>query len=405
MAAYHYSALNLQGKTIKGVMEGDSSRQIRQKLRDMHYTPLEVILVTEKKSRKTVGKAKRIKVADLALLTRQLATLLTAGLPVEEALQAVAEQTEKDYIKGIIIGVRSRVMEGMSLAMGLKEFPRAFPHLYQATVAAGEQAGHLDLILNRLADYIEKQHRMQQKIKQALIYPSLMTLISIIIVVFLLIFVVPKIIGVFSESAQSLPAATSILLAASEGIKNYGLYIAVFLVAVLITTKQLIKRNYHFRYSMHMQLLRIPILGNTLKAINSARFSRTFGILFAASVPVLEAMRVANELVRLLPMKEAIAEAINRVREGASISSALTQTGFFSPMSVHLMASGEASGQLEAMLERTADNQDNDVALLIENSLALFEPLMIIIMGGIVLFIVLAVLLPIFQLDALAGQG
>jgi general secretion pathway protein F len=407
MPAFSYIALDSQGHRRKGMIEGDSARQVRQKLRDQHLVPVEVKMVSETPSSRRNFKLKRrqrIQVADLSLITRQMATLLNAGLPVEEVLQAVAEQTEKPHVQGTLLAVRSRVLEGHSLATGMKDFPKAFPQLYRATVAAGEQSGRLDLVLSRLAEYIEKQHQMRQKIRQALVYPSLMTSVAILVVVFLLIYVVPQIVGVFSDTQQSLPGMTIVLLALSHFIHSYGIYLLIFLALAFLLFRRGLKK-YQFRRWLHMQFLRLPIIGNTLKIINSARFLRTFGILFAAGVPVLEAMNVACELIGLLPMSEAVQKNIEKVREGLSISQALKQTRYFSPMSIHLIASGESSGQLEMMLEKTADNQDHDVALLIDNVLALFEPMLILVMGTVVLFIVLAVLLPIFQLDALSGQS
>lgn len=405
MPAFNYLAFDRSGKQKKGVIEADSSRQVRQKIREQGLTPINVEQVSEKASRRnSLTRGKRISTADLALVTRQMATLLSASLPVEEMLLAVSEQTEKNHVKSVLIGVRSKVLEGHTLANGMNDFPKAFPKLYRATVAAGEQSGHLDKILSRLADYIEKQQQMKQKITQALVYPSLMTIVSISIVIFLLIYVVPKIIGVFSETQQSIPTLTAILLAISHAIQSYGIYGLALLVLAGFGLRQLLKKE-RLRYRFHYFLLRLPILGNTLKVINSARFARTFGILFAATVPVLDAMRVACDLINMLPMQQAVAESINKVREGTAIHLALKQTSYFSPMSIHLIASGESSGQLEQMLEKTADNQDNDVAVLLTNLLTLFEPLLIIIMGSVVLFIVLAVLLPIFQLDVIAGQS
>lgn len=405
MAAYQYTALDRQGKQRKGLIEADSIRQARQKLRDQQLLPSSVIAVSAKSpARFQIFKNRRaIKVNDLALLTRQLATLISAGLPIEQTLLTVAEQTERNNVKGILMAVRAKVLEGHSLATGLGDFPAAFPPLYRATVAAGEQSGHLPQILEQLADYIEKQNRIRQKIRQALLYPGLMTTISIMIVIFLLIFVVPKIAGVFSDSQQSLPTLTVVLLSISSGIKNYGWYILLVLIGVGFLWRKAMQRP-EIRYKFHLLILKVPVIGNAFKEINSARFLRTFGILFAATVPVLEAMQTACELITLLPMRAAVEQAIVKVREGGSISLALKQTHYFSPMSIHLIASGESSGALENMLERTADNQDRDITMLIESSLTLFEPLMIIVMGAIVLFIVLAVLLPIFQLDVIVGQ-
>lgn len=402
MTAFNYTAIDAQGKQRKGLLEADNARQARQKLREQNLTPIAINAVSEKtkvsfsflKRRPSIG------INDLSLLTRQMATLLAAGLPVEEVLLAVSEQTEKPAIKAILLAVRARVLEGHTLATGLNDFPRAFPHLYRATVAAGEQSGHLDQILMRLADYIEKQNHIRQKIRQAMLYPSLMTVVSISIVIFLLISVVPKIAGVFTESKQSLPLLTRILLAISAAVGNYGWYIlAVLLMMGYFVFRALKKPAVRNRWQLF--LMRIPILGNALKEINSARFLRTFGILFAAGVPVLEAMRVAAELIQLISMRTAVETAIAQVREGGNISLALKKTRYFSPMSIHLMASGEASGQLTQMLEKAADNQDHHIELLIENTLTLFEPIMIVAMGSVVLFIVLAVLLPIFQLDVM----
>ncbi len=410
MAVFHYVALDTNNKQRKGVIEGDNSKAARQKLREQGLMPLELTSAREQTERRQnawlFGKRKpALKIADLALATRQMATLIAAGLPVEEVLTAVAEQTEKPAIKGILMGVRARVLEGHTLAHGLREFPRAFPPLYCATIAAGEQSGHLDHILLQLADYIEKQQHIQQKIRQALIYPSLMIFISLGIVTFLLIYVVPQIVGVFDQTNAQLPVITQILLAISSSVQNYGIYAVIIITLLIYGIRRFFKNNPPALYRLHQLFLKIPVIGKNLKTINSARFLRTLGILFAATVPVLEAMRTANQLINLLPMREAVNQAIHRVQEGGSIHKALQQTHYFAPMSIHLIATGESSGQLETMLTKVADNQDAEVMRLIEYSLTLFEPLLIIIMGNIVLFIVLAILLPIFQLDVAVGQS
>jgi general secretion pathway protein F len=340
---------------------------------------------------------------ELSLITRQLATLLAAGMPVEEVLAAVAEQTEKPRSKGLILSIRGKVLEGYSLANALREFPRAFSALYCSTVAAGEKSGHLEVVLQRLADYTEQQFQMQQKIKNALIYPGVMILVSVGIVGFLLEYVVPKMVAVYSNVGQSLPGMTQLLIALSNGIKYAGVYFLIVLAVGIFFFRRALKNNISFREKIHHSLLRLPLLGNTIKITNTARFSRTFAILSSAGVSVLEAMSIAAQLVTNIPIRKAIEEASNRVREGANINLALKQTRFFPPMSIHLIASGEASGQLEPMLERAANNQDNDIKQLIDTSLTLFEPAIILIMGAIVLFIVLAILLPIFQLDQLTG--
>ena len=289
MAAFHYVALDAKGKQQKGVIEGDNNRHARQKLRELGLIPLDIINARERdnapKSKWSFQEGKRsIKIADLALATRQMATLIAAGLPVEEVLLAVSEQTEKPHIKGILMGVRARVLEGHSLAYGMREFPRAFPPLYCATIAAGEQSGHLDQILLQLADYIEKQNQIQQKIKQAMIYPSLMILIAFAIVTFLLIYVVPQIVGVFDQTNAQLPDITLVLLTLSSAVQHYGIYALIALSAAGYGFRRLLKKE-SIRGRFHTFLLRIPVIGKNLKVLNSARFLRTFGILFAAGRP------------------------------------------------------------------------------------------------------------------------
>jgi len=404
MPAFSYVALNAKGKSIKGSREADSARLLRQALRDEGLNPLEITPV--KSSKKGGGGLSalfnRMQLADLTLLTQQLATLLEAGLPLDECLQGVIEQTEKSHVKQILTGVRAKIIEGHTLAYAMEQFPSSFPELYCATIAAGEQTGKLHVVLNRLAEYAENQQLMRQKISQALIYPTLMTLVSIGIVSFLLIYVVPKIIHVFTDSGQALPAATQILIAASSFLGDYGLYMLVAIVAGLIIFFRMLKKEW-VKYKWHKLLLRLPLFGYAIRTINTARYARTFGILFAAGVSVLEAMKVAAKLITNLPMRKSIGEAGNRVKEGSNINLSLKQTNYFPPMSIHLIASGENSGTLGHMLEKTANSQERDVSRLIETILNLFEPLIILVMGSIVLFIVLAILLPIFQLDQISG--
>lgn len=406
MPAFHYTAINQKGEKQKGIIEADNMKHARQLLRAKNITPIDVYSAHEKTRKTAQGKVSRrqsMSAKELALMTRQLATLLSAGLPIEEVLTAVAEQTEKPRTKGLILSVRSKVLEGHALAHAMREFPYAFSELYCSTVAAGEKSGHLDVVLQRLADYTEQQFQMRQKIQNALIYPSIMILVSIGIVGFLLQYVVPKMIAVFTNTGQPLPDMTQVLMTISEGIKNYGIYFVIIVVVAIWLLRRTMKRNEIFREKVHGQLLHFPIIGNAIKIINTARFSRTFAILSSAGVPVLEAMNISSALITNLPIRKAVIEATNRVREGMNIHHALKQTGYFPPMSIHLIASGESSGQLENMLERAANNQEGEISRLIETSLALFEPAIILVMGGIVLFIVLAVLLPIFQLNQMTG--
>ncbi len=408
MPAFHYVAMTAQGEKRKGVIEAENAKQARQLLREKGLIPVET-LPAHKKTDKISFFSKRnlfnraIPTKEIALITRQLATLLAAGMPVEEVLSAVAEQTEKPRMKSLILSVRGKVLEGYSLANAMGDSPHAFSPLYCATVAAGEKSGHLDVVLQRLADYTEQQSEMKQKIKNALIYPSLMILVSVGILGFLLEYVVPKMVAVYSDTGQALPGITQVLIAISAGIQNYGIYMLIALVIAIYFFRRAMKNNMAFREKINRYCLRIPIFGNAIKIANTARFSRTFAILSSAGVSVLEAMTISSQLITNIPIRKAVEEATNHIREGANIHLALKQTHYFPPMSVHLIASGEASGQLEAMLERAANNQDNDIKQLIDTTLTLFEPAIILIMGAIVLFIVLAILLPIFQLDQMTG--
>lgn len=405
MAVFKYIATDQQGRVNKGVLEGDSPTQIRQQLRDLGKIPIEVTLSQERKtsqSRFSFVMKQRIPPAALAMLTFQFATLINAGLPIEEVLLNLAEQSDKSYIRAIFLGVHAKIVEGHSLATGLAEYPRTFSGLYRASVAAGERSGQLGNVLQRLADYLERQQAVQAKIQNALIYPAILTCVSVSVVGFLLAYVVPKIVTVFTNTGQALPAITLVLLWLSAFVGSYGWIVAISLVVLLVLGRRLMQ-NIHYKTIMQSLMLKLPVLGHTMREINSARFARTFGILFAASVPVLEAMQAANSIVKLLPMRNAIDMAINKVREGSPINRALQNTGYFSLLSVRLIAAGEMTGRLEAMLEKSADYQEKVVAQKIDMALALFEPGMILVMGMIVLFIVLAIMLPIFEINQFVG--
>ena len=410
MPAFHYTAITTSGKETKGVIEAETDKHARQQLRDKSLIPLTLKPTQEKKdSTKPISafaflsRKRGLSSKELALFTRQFATLLGAGMPIEESLQAVAEQTDKAHIKGLILSVRGKVVEGHALAAALRDHPEAFTPLFCATIAAGEKTGHLDKVLLRLADYTEQQAHMKQKLKTALIYPSMIVLVAVGIVGFLLEYVVPKMIAVYGHLKQALPLMTEILIAISTFIIAYGLYVLIALIVGVFLFRRALKSSEEFRAKVHALILRLPLLGHAAKTADTARFARALSILSASGVPVLEAMNISGQLITNIPIKKSVQEAVGRVREGAAIYLALKQTTYFSPMSVHMIASGEASGQLENMLERVAMNQEDEIIRLIDVSLALFEPAVILIMGAIVLFIVLAVLLPIFQLNQFTG--
>jgi general secretion pathway protein F len=408
MGAFEYTAVDRGGRQHKGVLEGDTPRQVRQLLRDRGLLPTQINEVMERQRRSAAGGRasfslrRGISAADLALVTRQLATLLRSGMPLEETLLAVGQQSEKPRLKSIILGVRSRVMEGHTLASGLGEFPQAFPEIYRATVAAGEQSGHLDPVLERLADYTESRQQLRQRISHALIYPVILVTLAIIIVSALLVYVVPKVVGVFENTGQELPALTRAMIASSDFLRDYGfVLLAVIAIGVFIFSRML--RRLEFRRRWDRFMLRLPLVGRLTRGINTARFTRTLSILAGSGVPVLEALRISGDVVGNVPMREAIEETAVRVREGAPLGRSLGASRLFPPMTMHLISSGEASGELENMLERAADNQEREVDSLVGALLSIMEPVLILVMGVIVLAIVLAILLPIFQLNQLVA--
>ncbi len=403
MGAFEYTAVDRGGRQRKGVLEGDTARHVRQLLRERGMLPMTVNEVVERERRAGGFSIRRgISAADLALVTRQLATLLRSGMPLEETLLAVGQQSEKPRLKSILLGVRSRVMEGHSLASGLADFPQAFPEIYRATVAAGEQSGHLDPVLEQLADYTESRQQLRQRVSHALIYPIILTLLALLIVSGLLVYVVPKVVGVFENTGQALPMLTRALIASSDFMRHYGIWVAALLAVGVFVFSRLL-RQLPFRRRWHRFLLRVPVIGRLYRGVNTARFTRTLSILAGSGVPVLEALRIAGDVVTNLPMKEAVEEAAVRVREGAPLGRSLAASRLFPPMTMHLISSGEASGELETMLERAATNQEREVDSLVGALLSLLEPALIVAMGLVVFLIVMAILLPIFQLNQLVS--
>ncbi len=402
MGAFEYTALDTLGHERKGILEGDTPRQIRQQLREQQLLPVTVSEVAQReaKRQKSFSLMRRVGASDLALFTRQLATLVRAGLPLEESLLAVSQQTEKPRVQSIVLGVRAKVMEGHTLASGFAEFPRVFPEIYRATVAAGEQAGHLDQVLERLADYTESREIIRQKVLGAMLYPIVLTIMCFVIVSFLLVFVVPKVVSVFDSTKAKLPLITRVLIGTSDFFRLYGVYLVIALVlgAWLFARWQ---KNAKAKRQFQGWQLRVPLLGKMVRGFNTARFTRTFSILSGSSVPVLEAMRISGEVVTNLPMRDAVADAAARVREGAPIGRSLSVSRLFPPMTIHLISSGESSGQLDNMLERAAISQERELDGLLGAMVGLLGPLLIVMMGLFVMAIVFAMLLPIFQMNNL----
>lgn len=402
MGAFEYVAIDKSGKEAKGLLEGDTPRHVRQLLREQHLLPVKVSEVTRKESRQRTSFTFRrgISAADLSLVTRQLATLSQAGLPLEEALLAVGQQSEHPRLKSILLGVRSRVMEGHTLADGLADFPHAFPELYRATVSAGEQSGHLDLVLERLAEFTESRQILQQQVRNALIYPIALVVTAVGIISFMLAYVVPKVVYVFENFDQELPLLTRIMIGTSDFLRDHWLMLILGVVAIVAGIRHLLKKEGPKR-RYHRLLLRLPIVARLTRGINTARFTQTLSILAGSGVPILDSLRIAAQVVVNVPMREAVEEASLRIREGAMISKSLASSRLFPPMTTHLIASGEASGRLEEMLGRAASNQEREVDGLIATLLGIMQPLLVIVMAAIVLLIVLAILLPIFEINNL----
>ncbi|MDH5472232.1 MAG: type II secretion system inner membrane protein GspF [Gammaproteobacteria bacterium] len=406
MAAYEYIALDDKGREKKGVIEGDTARQVRQLLRDKGFMPLHIeatLAQNKKRNAESPGKIRHhrgISATDLALFTRQLATLVRAALPLDEALSAVGQQTEKQRIKSMIFAIRSKVLEGHSLAKGFADYPKVFPDLYRATVEAGEQSGHLDTVLDRLADYAESRQHMSQKIAQATIYPAILTVVALIVVIGLLTYVVPQIVEVFDNTGQELPTLTRIMIGISDFLRDYILLLIIGLGLTFIGIKKFLNIPAN-KKQFHRTLLRLPVIGRLVRGLNTARFSRTLSILNSSGVPVLDALRLSAPVIANLPMRDAVVEAADRVREGSNIHTALERSKLFPPMTLHLIASGESSGRLEEMLDRAAVQQERELETLIATFMGLFEPLLIVFMGIIVLMIVLSILLPIINMNDL----
>lgn len=404
MGAYSYIALNEKGRKVKGVLEGDSERQIRSQLREKKLSPISVASAAATAT-KSLGVSwqsskTRINQRELALFTRQLATLIQSGMPLAECLHAVANQASKERLKGLLLDVRAKVMEGHTLAYALGEFPYAFDELYRSTVSAGEHAGYLGQVLERLADYTEARQYSQQKVRMAMLYPMILVGVAVAVIGALMTFVVPELIRIFTHADTDLPLLTRILIAASDYLANYGLVSLLGVLLVLVGFKYLM-RNTVWKARWHRLLLHTPLIGTLIRNVETARFASTLSILMASSVPLLESLRIAGAVMINMTLKKATQQVASRVEEGSSLNKSLEQTGEFPPMMVHMIASGEASGTLEQMLARAAENQEREQEMALQTLLAAFEPLLIVFMGGVVLLIVLAVLLPIFGMNEL----
>ena len=398
MPAYQFTALDASGKQHKGVLEGDSARQVRQQLRDKDWIPVTVDAVESKDKNQSSGWfQKKFSAYDLALITRQLSVLVAAAIPLEEALRAVAKQNEKAHVRNLMLSVRGKVLEGHTLAQGMQQASR-FPDLYIATIAAGERSGHLDLILDQLSDYTENRFAMQKKIQGAMIYPIILMLMSFAIVMGLMTFVVPDIVKTFDQSKEALPWITVTLMKASDFIRHAWPFLIVgSILSVLLFARFLRTSSGH--YAFDRLVLKLPLFGKLSRGINSARFASTLSILTQSGVPLVDALKIGAAVSSNWVIRDSINVAAEKVIEGGNLATQLERCGYFPPMMVQMIKSGEASGELDRMLQRASDMQDREVTTFISTLLALLEPLMLVFMAGIVLVIVIAVMLPIVNMN------
>lgn len=404
MPAFRYEAVDAAGATKKGVVNADSARAARSDLRAQGLVPIVVDAITAQVDE--LGQAKRrafgdkLSTMELALFTRQLASLLEASLPLEQAFTALLEQAERPYVRDLVASVRSEVMGGASLSDALSRHPRDFADIYRALVASGEQIGQLARVLSRLADYIERRNALVQKVRLAFTYPAIVTVVAFAIVIFLLAYVVPQIVSVFANTKQKLPLLTVIMLAISDFVRSYGWIVLLALVAAFMAWRTALK-NPDIKYRWHRWLLDAPLYGKFERSLNTARFASTLAITTGSGVPILRALQTSRDTLSNVAMREQVEDATASVREGVGLARALSAHKHFPPMLIHMIRAGEVTGELPAMLERASNAQEQDLERRAMTIAGLLEPALILVMGVVVLLIVLAVLMPIIEINQL----
>lgn len=400
MEAFRYEAFNADGRAVSGVVQADSPRQARTQLRarGLHPSQIDAVRVRERVRKQLF--ARGISPAELSLVTRQLATLLASGLTMEQSLTALIEEVSAPMTREVLSGVKAEVMAGLSLARALGTYDKNFPEFYRALVHGGEESGALPTVLQHLADYLDARQVLKQKTSLALIYPILVMLVAICIVTGLLIYVVPQIVQVFQQSRQNLPLLTRALIGLSDFLQMAWPYLVVTGISLYAGARMALRRD-SVRRRWHAYLLRVLLLGPVIRGINTSRFASTLAILVGGGVPLLSALKSGASVMSNMVMREGVEGAIERVREGESLARALGTTRIFPPIMVHLVASGEVSGKLEQMLERAAQLETQALERRMAVLLTLLEPVMILVMGGVVLMIVFAILLPIIEINQL----
>ncbi len=399
MEAFDYKALDADGKPVSGVIQADTARQARLQLRMRGLLPAQVDKVHAAERARQVW-ARGLSAAELSMVTRQLATLLASGLTLEQALNALMEEASSPLTREVLTGVKTEITAGSSLAAALGAYEKSFPEFYRALVHGGAESGALPVVLQHLADYLDARQALRQKTSLALLYPILVSVVALAIVIGLLVYVVPQVIQVFTQSRQELPLLTRGLIALSDFLRGTWPYLLAAGVALGAAAHTAL-RNPAVRLRRDAWLLRLPWLGAVVRSVNTARFASTLAILLGGGVPMLAALRSSARVITNLVMREAVERVILRVQEGTSLARALGEPRIFPPLLVHMVASGETSGKLEQMLQRAAALETQALERRLAVFLTLLEPVMILVMGGVVLMIVLAILLPIMEINQL----
>lgn len=404
MPAFSYEAVDAIGTAKKGVVNADSARAARADLRAQGLVPIAVDAIAaqldESGHAKTSAFGDHLSAVELSLFTRQLASLLEASLPLEQAFSALLEQAERTYVRDLIGSIRSEVMGGASLSDALSRHPRDFADIYRALVSSGEQIGQLSHVLSRLAGYIERRNALVQKIKLAFTYPAIVTVVAFAIVIFLLTYVVPQIVSVFDNTKQKLPFLTMAMLGVSDFVRHYGWMVLLVIAGLVIVWRRALK-DPAIKLRWHTWLLTAPLYGKFERSLNTARFASTLAITTGSGVPILRALQTSRDTLTNIAMRAQVEAATASVREGVSLARALSAHKHFPPMLIHMIRAGELTGELPAMLERAANAQEQDLERRAMTIAGLLEPALILAMGVVVLLIVLAVLMPIIEINQL----
>lgn len=398
MTAFRFRALDAQGQAVDGVLEADTGRAARNSLRERGLLPVHVSSITARSDVRPT--ASRLKESELVLISHQWATLLSSGLTVVQALSALTEQADREPTRQLLAGIRSEILAGHSLRAALDRYPAAFPAIYRATVAAGEKSGELATVMNHLSSYLERRNSLRQKTLQALLYPAIVATVALLIVIGLMTYVVPQVVTVFQNSNQVLPLLTRVMIGLSSFLRDWGWLLLILvgssgLAFIALLRDPLIQRRWD------QLLMRTPIIGRHLRTLETTRFASTMSILVGSGVPLIAALDAGREVISRIPLRDAVFVATERVREGQSLARAMEATRSFPPLLIHMIANGEATGKLDELLARAAQLSQQELENRTATLTTVIEPLLLLLMGGLVLIIVLAVMQPIIEINTL----